>query len=202
MLTKKQLKQKARTLILSDGRDHQTVYDQLKIEKSTCSKEQIADILAQIPSKENVTRTSLLRLLFALSLIFLFLERTVMLFFDNELSANAALLDYLIIGIALPVLGIIGVYTSRKQLYNIVAAFSCIGLVELFRDFTLLSFLIDLPLIAAAIFGMMLYNKTQVPFTKKMVQRELQGRTVNVYEYFFEQSNQVELEYTEELLDA
>ena len=53
-----------------------------------------------------------------------------------------------------------------------------------------------------AVLAFVIFARIKVPFMKKIVQRELKGRTVNVYEYFFEQTNQAQQEYNEDLLDA
>ena len=201
MLTKRQLKQQARKLILKQGLNHQTVYDQLKKERSDITKEDIAEVLSQIPSKEIIERTSFLRLLFSLCLILFFITQTIMFFVEVGNSYNTDLLVYLFVGLVIPIMGLYGAYTHSSNFYSIVAGFVSVGFVDLISDFNLFSFLAALPLLGAAIFGLILYKKSQLSFTEKMVQREMNGRAVNVYEYFFDQSKQEKETHVSELLE-
>jgi hypothetical protein len=206
MLAKRQLKQQARKLIVKEGLNHQTVYDQLKKQKSVCSKLEIAEIVSRIPSDYSNRKTSTLRVIFALMLIFVFIIRSLILLIELQETTIVPFVKYSFHGLILPTLGLVGALTRRTQFYRLIGVFMILAAVStLFSLFVVFHWLIIFLILffaGIAVLAFVIFARIKVPFMKKIVQRELKGRTVNVYEYFFEQTNQAQQEYNEDLLDA
>jgi hypothetical protein len=205
MHSKSQLRRKAHRLIRKDHKGHQTAYDELKQLKSDSPKVDIAEIVSKVPSDAKNRKTQGLRIAFIICLGLVFIIRVLDLIANIGFISISNIIVFLFHGITLPALGIVGALTSRIRYYKLVAVFmtlSTLGTVfsaVQYESNLVLAFAI--PFIGAAILGFVIPAKIKVLYQKKMVQRELKGRTVNVYEYFFNESKTTSTEDNNDLLD-
>lgn len=205
MLRKKDIRKKAHHLIRKDKKDHQTTYDLLKKEKSDCPKEEVANIVSKIPDDDRNRKTMGLRIFFVICMSFIFLLRLMNLVSNFHFLGVFDVVIFLFHGLTLPFLGIYGALTGRTRFYKFIAVFmilsSVFNLIVLAFFMHWLIIALSLPFIAAAVLGFILPAKLRVPYEKKMVQRELRGRTVNVYEYYFKERNSLHAADNQDLLD-
>lgn len=205
MHSKSQLRRKAHQLIRKGGKDHQAAYDELKQLKSDSPKVDIAEIVSKVPSDAKNRKTQSLRIAFIICLGLVFIIRVLDLIASLGFISISNVVVFLFHGITLPTLGIVGALTSRISFYKLVAVFmslSTIGTVfSAIQYESILVIAFALPFIGAAILGFVIPAKIKVPYQKKMVQRELKGRTVNVYEYFFNETKTASTEDNKDLLD-
>lgn len=206
MLRKTDIRKKAYRLIRLEKMDHQSTYDLLKKEQSDCPKEDVAEEVSKVPTDEKNRRTLGLRIVFIICLSFIFLLRLMDLLANLNFLGVYDVVIFLFHGLALPFLGIYGALTSRTRYYKFIAVFmifsSVVNLIALAFYPHWLILVLTLPFILTAVLGFVLPAKLKVPYKKKMVQRELRGRTVNIYEYYFNQKDAVELSGNEDLLDV
>lgn len=205
MLGKKDIRKKAHQLIRKEKSDHQSAYDQLKRMKSFCPKEEVAKIVSRIPTDAKNQKTLGLRIIFVITLIFIFVIRLTDFLVILPEPGIFSTLIFLFHGLVLPTLGIYGALTSRTRYYKLVAIFmflSTLGtLLTLFVVFHPSILLIALPFALVGVLGFVIPHKLKVTYKKKMVQREFKGRNVNVYEYFFDESDHYASEEHADLLD-
>lgn len=206
MLNKRQLKNKAYRLIRKENVDHQSAYEQLKKLKSNVSKEDLAIVLSKIPSDERNKKTLALRIAFISCLGFVFLIRLLDIAVAWWYAGGYEIFIFVFHGLMLPFLGIFGALTSRIGYYKVVSVFmllSSIGTVITAFSYALpIVGFFGIPFIAAGVLGFIISNKIKVPYKKKMVPREIKGRKVNVYEYFFNDSSSDLTHKSDDLLDA
>lgn len=205
MLNKSSLRKKAYQLIRQQRVDHQSAYDELKKLKSDCPKAEVAEIVSKIPSDAVNQKTFGVRIAFVICLVIVFLIRLLDFVAAWYAIGGYEIFIFLFHGLVLPTLGIVSALTSRFRFYKLVAVFmflASIGTVITAIRYSMpFVLLFAAPFVAAGILGFIIPSKLKVPYKKRMVQRELQGRTVNVYEYFFTGSQRVSHEGDQDLLD-
>lgn len=206
MLNTRQVRNKAHRLIVKDGGTHQEAYDYLKTQKTKATKGDLADIISKIPTSENNQKTQTLRVLFIVFLALVFLIRAADFFFAYNPLGIKETLVFSFHGIVIPTLGILGAATSRAQFYKFVGVFMILAtigtLIRAIANIDIVLFIVTIPFIGAAILAFVLSKKLETPYNKKMVQRELNGRTVNAYEYFFDTSQNSYTDQDFDLLDG
>ncbi|GEM_PF-1181754 len=194
MLEKKDIRKKAHRLIRKEKVDHQEAYDQLKREKSHCPNEEVADIVSKTPTDERQGATLGLRVIFVICLSLIFLLRTLDFVVSFDYLGVYNVVIYMFHGLILPPLGVYGALTGRTRFYRFIGVFMIISSVfyiaiSIFLVIHWVALAVSIPFIVAAVLAFILPSKLKVPYKKKMVQREIRGRTVNVYEYFFNKSS-------------
>lgn len=205
MLNKRQLKSKAYKLILKEKKDHQTAYDQLKKSKSDVSKEDLAHVISKIPSKATNNKTFALRIAFVICLGLVFIIRSLDLLGTWRVAQEYQIIVFLFHGITLPTLGITGALTSRTQFYRLVSVFMLLAsvgtIITAINYKNIIVLLFAIPFLTAGVLGFIIRSKIKVPFKKTMVPKEIRGRKVNVYEYFFNEPSLKTVEEHSDLLD-
>lgn len=206
MLRKKNLRKKAHQLIWNEKKKHQEVYDFLKKEKSDCPREDVAELVSKIPTKSLNRKTQGVRVSFVICMVLIFFIRTAdFIVALNDLGVYSTVI-YLFHGLTLPTLGIYGALTGRTRYYRFIGVFMILAslgylLVFIFYFTHWIIAAFSLPFVAAAILSFILPNRLLVPYKKRMEQRELRGRTINVYEYYFQEGTSQQVMETDDLLD-
>lgn len=189
MLSKRQVRSKARRLIKKERKTHQEAYDFLKKEKSQLTKEDVADIVSKIPTEEKNQRVLGLRVLFIVFLSLTFIIRAADFVVVYQYAGLKEILVFFFHGVTLSSLGIFGALTSRVRYYKFIGFFMILSslatIISAIYYKQIELFLIVIPFLGVAILSYIIPAKLKVPYTKKMVQRVLQNRVVNIYEYFF-----------------
>lgn len=205
MLNKRSIRKKAYQLIRKQKFDHQTAYDELKTLKSDCPKAEVAEIVSKVPSDAVKQKTFGVRIAFIICLVIVFLIRLLDFVAAWYVIGGYEIFIFVFHGLILPTMGVVSALTSRFRFYKVVAVFmflASIGtLITALRYSMPFVLLFAAPFIAAGILGFIIPSKLKVPYKKRMVQRELKGRTVNVYEYFFTDSQRISHEDDQDLLD-
>lgn len=207
MLSKKDLINKAHHLIRNKKMSHQEVYDLLKKETSGDPKEDIAELVSKVPNDRHNRETKGLRIIFIICMSLIFIIRIADLILEiNNLNFFSVVI-FIFHGLILPPLGIYSALTSRTRYYRFIGFFMIISSVAyvLILAFIITHWIIAvlaLPFIGSAILGFLLPSKLKVAYKKRMVQREIHGRTVNVYEYFFQEPQTLSSRENSDLLDV
>ncbi|MFT6245745.1 MAG: hypothetical protein ACJA0U_001933 [Salibacteraceae bacterium] len=193
----------AHKLIFKENKLHQEAFDILSKEISG-SKEALAGEVSAIPSKAKYDRIKVLIIVYIAFLGIILVLRSIGIYFVvQEIEQPVILLLLVALGIFLPVFGIIGALTARMEIFKSVGILMALnifrtisnsgGLDELTQYVTIGLFAV------CASLAFFIPTRINTPFTKQLVENEIDGETKNSIQYTFETTNRDE---NNELLDT
>lgn len=156
-MNKRQLRKKAHESIVKNSVSHQVTFDTLKKEVNI-GPGKLADLLVNIPStyKSKKHKTLITIYLISLNIIVLMKLIEIVFLFGQDTKISFIILMTLI-GVALPVYGIVSAINGRLMSYNIVALLLASSFFRTF-SFTvdLSNIIVLLPFITAIVLGLYL----------------------------------------------
>ncbi|MFT6922254.1 MAG: hypothetical protein ACJA1C_001256 [Crocinitomicaceae bacterium] len=193
----------AHDLIFKENKSHQEAFDTLSKEISG-SKEGLAGEVSAIPSKAQYDRIKILIYIYVAFLSIVLILRSIGIYFvAQDIEQPVILLLLVALGIFLPVLGIFGALTARMEIFKSVGILMA---MNIFRSISNSGGLDELTLyvtigLFAVCAGLAFFIPTRIntPFTKQLVETEIDGETKNSMQYTFETTNRNE---NNELLDT
>lgn len=203
-MTKRQLRKAAYKAIVKENKSHQEAFDELS-QDSSVDLDKLADELSLVPSPAKNSKLQTLRYLFIGILVLIVLLRIVGMISLNELMQldPKFLILAVILGLFVPIYGIVGALTSRAEFYRTTSMLIALNLFRTLISGKMSTELFDLlfliPSIIAVILGVYLPLKLRTMYVKNRIREEIDGVTKSRYEYVFENNK---LPGNSELIDA
>jgi hypothetical protein len=200
-MTKKEIKKKGYTEIITNNRPHQEVYEELKTTRPAFNKT-IAAELGDIPSAGVRAKWQIwLYIYIGLLAIMALLRVLTLLTLINANVKPIVLLIASLLALVMPAIGIYGAFKYKMELLKstsfIIAIFAIRELGKITLD---AGTSIGLGLIAAVvILGLVIPYKMKTPFKTSIVKNEIGGKTVTDYDIQFEDDYSIT---NDELLDS
>lgn len=203
-MTKRQLRKATYKAIVKENKSHQEAFDELS-QDSSVDLDKLADELSQVPSPAKNSKLQTLRYLFIGILVLIILLRIVGMISLNELMQldPKFLLLAVILGLFVPIYGIVGALTSRAEYYRTTAMLIALNLFRTLISGKMSTELFDLlfiiPSIIAVILGVYLPLKLRTKYVRNRISEDIDGIKQSKYEYTFENSK---LPENNELIDS
>ncbi len=181
----------AHKLIFKENKSHQEAFDILSKEISG-SKEALAGEVSAIPSKTQYDRIKILIYIYVAFLSIVLILRSIGIYFvAQDIEQPVILLLLIVLGIFLPVFGIFGAITARMEIFKSVGILMAMNILRSLRSFKELDgwpeYVTIGFFVACAALAFFIPTRIKTPFTKKLVETEIDGNTKNVMEYTFEE---------------
>jgi hypothetical protein len=193
----------AHKLIFKENKSHQEAFDILSKEISG-SKEALAGEVSAIPSKAQYDRIKVLIIVYIAFLGIILVLRSIGIYFVvQEIEQPVILLLLVALEIFLPVFGIIGALTARMEIFKSIGILMAMNIFRTISNSGGLDELTQYVTIGlfAVCAGLAFFIPTRIntPFTKRLVETEIDGNTKNIMEYTFKEVSRDE---NNELLDT
>lgn len=200
-MNKRELKKAAYSAIVRDGLSHQEAFNRLR-KDSEIEIETLAEEVSKIPSANKNNATQVWRYIYTLLLVLIIGLRSASLFLMAQLENISSSVVFLgiVLGLFVPVLGIVAAFTSRVELYKTVGILLTLSILRSFSN----GFEVDpiflltlLPFALAAGLSFYIPSLLKTPFTKKIDKKDSNGSLKSSVNYVFDSSSA-----NEELLDS
>lgn len=202
-MTKRKIKKAAYQAVVKEGKTHQDTFDELR-KSSEIGQDALADEVSKIPSFNKNNSQQFLRYIFVGILCLVIIMRTlaiVGLSLESNINSNIIIFAILI-GVLIPVYGIVGALTSRVDAYRTVGI---LFILSIFRSFTKgemssdpLNYLALIPFVAAIVLAFYIPTKLKTNYKKQVDKKEEDGKVITSYQYVFESNG---ISSNNELLD-
>jgi len=206
-MKKRQLKKEAYKLIVKEGRSHQETFEALR-PQSSIGPEDLANEISKVPSKQKNNEFKTLRYILIGALGAVIILRIISIYaLTLEMNLNTPLLLLgIILGIFVPVLGIIGILISKPETYSVVALLLILGIFRSLRQENVdlndpITWAVLAPFILAIGLSFFLMFKLKTPFTKKVNKETSEsGEIITKVQYTFEEQKLSNSELLDEQL--
>lgn len=202
-MNKRKTRKAAYQAIVKEKKTHQETFDALR-KTSSLDANTLATEVSNIPSEDKHQSQQALRYIFVGVLILILAIRILGVYLiSQETNFNPSmLLVAILIGLIVPITGIVGALTARVELYRIVGLLFIFSTLRSFTGGNMSTEPVDLmvliPFAIAVGLAFFIPFKMKTNYTTKTIKKEAEGKVITRVEYVFDTTKAI---VNDELLD-